>query len=37
MEELGIKNESDLGKSLYEDFLKERKTLYNSVQLDNIE
>ena len=38
MEELGIKNESDLGKSLYEDFLKERKTtLYNSVQLNNIE
>jgi len=34
MEELGIKNESELGKSLYEDFLKERKTtLYNSVQL----
>ena len=34
MEELGIKNESDLGKSLYEDFLKERQTtLYNSVQL----
>jgi len=38
MEELGIKNESDLGKSFYEDFLKERKTtLCNSVQLDNIE
>ena len=34
MEELGIKNESDLGKSLYEDFLKERtKLTYNSVQL----
>ena len=34
MEELGIKNSTDLGKSLYEDFLKERKTfIYNSVDL----
>ena len=34
MEELGIKNDTDLGKSLYEDFLKERKTfIYNSVDL----
>ena len=34
MEELGIKNNTVLGKSLYEDFLKERKTfIYNSVDL----
>ena len=34
MEELGIKNNTDLGKSLYEDFLKERKTfIYNNVEL----
>jgi len=34
MEELGIKNESQLGKSLYEEFLKERETLiYNNVDL----
>jgi len=33
-EELGIKNNTDLGKSLYEEFLKERKTfIYNSVDL----
>lgn len=34
MEELGIKNDTDLGKSLYEEFLKERKTfIYNNVDL----
>ena len=34
MEELGIKNEPELGKTLYEDFLKERKTfIYNNVDL----
>ena len=33
MEELGIKNESDLCKSLYENFLNEgTKLTYNSVQ-----
>ena len=34
MEELNIKNDNDSGKSLYDDFLKERnKTVYNSVEL----
>ena len=34
MEELNIKNDTDLGKSMYDDFLKERnKTVYNSVEL----
>ena len=34
MEELNIKNNTDGGKSMYDDFLKERnKTVYNSVEL----
>jgi len=34
MEELGIEHEPELCKTLYEDFLKERKTfIYNNVDL----
>ena len=35
MEELNIKKDTDGGKSMYDDFLKERnKTVYNSVELN---